>query len=192
MGSYLVPVTTSLKAVIVLHLEYNSHHVLHQSCLGPEFPGSCCTLLLLPAVDRFSCWAPQWCCAALWSAPHSAASFAPAHLRALSSGGIAHTEAEKQGNRKGVMDNSRETRHKAQVHSTIIFLLTKPTCLSKRKGQMQNTDRYTKVDSYNIWETDRLRCVLFFFFFLVFLKSRSCCCCLTKTHHLQLKIAINI
>lgn len=136
MLSYSVPIMTSLKVII---LEYNSHHILHQSCPGPEFSGSCCTLWLLPAADWFSCWARQWSRATLWCAPHSAASFSPAHPHALSSGGTAHTAAEKQGNRKGVMDNCREIRYKAGAHSALVFLLIKPTMPRARKKYRQKT-----------------------------------------------------
>lgn len=139
MSSYSVSIMTSLKVVIIL--DYNSHLVLHQSCPVPEFPGCGCTLWLLPAADRFSCWAQRWCCAAPWSAPRSAALFAPAHPRALSSGGTAHTAAEKQGNRKGLMDNCREIGYKAGVHSTVVFLLTKPAREKDRHKTLTGTSR---------------------------------------------------
>lgn len=86
-----------LKVIIKLYLQYNSHHVLHHSCIGPEFPGTCCTLLLFPVVDQFSYLIQQWYCAAPWFVPHSVVLFAPAHLHALSLGGTVHTKAEKTG-----------------------------------------------------------------------------------------------
>lgn len=86
-----------LKVIIKLYLEHNSHHALQHCCTSPEFPGSCCTLLLFPVIDRFSYLIRQWCCAALWFVPRSAVLFAPARLHALSLGGIVHTKAEKQG-----------------------------------------------------------------------------------------------
>lgn len=85
-----------LEVMTNFYLQCNSHHTLHEFLCGTEFSRTFHTLLLFPVVDQSSYLIQQWYCAALWFAPHSVALFAPAHLRALSLGGTAHTESEKQ------------------------------------------------------------------------------------------------
>lgn len=115
-----------LKVIIKLYLKYNSHHVLHHSYIGPEYRGSCCTLLLFPVVDQFSYLIRQWYCAALWFVPHSVVLFAPARLHALSLGGIVHTEAEKQGTERVLRIIAQRSDIRQKCTLLMVFLLIKP------------------------------------------------------------------